>query len=229
MIVSGRTNFLEGISLQELPQMVRVAQFNRQFPRNTYIFRAGDQAVFVYILIEGRIRLSRLLESGKNVTFSILYPTSIFGEADILGNVAYSNDAQAIDDCIVCSIRKADFVEMLQLYPALLIRLHKILAERWKEAQEQIELLATLGVREKVIHVLQRYAWYQGILDKSKRWYAVQLNQPDISELAGITRESVNKVLGELKRENVLQIHGQIIEVSRDLVNGNETEKLSWG
>ena len=219
MVVSGRTDFLEGIPLQELPQMVRVAQFNEAFSRNAYVFRAGDQARFVYILIKGRIRLSRLLESGKNVTFSLLYPPNIFGEADVLGNATYSNDAQAVDECEVCSIRKADFVEMLQLYPALLVRLHKILAERWKEAQEQIEILATLGVREKVIHVLRRYAGYQNAANGTNNWYELQLSQMDISDLAGITRESVNKVLSELKRENVLLVRGTYIEISSELVN----------
>src|SRR5262249_44102015 len=89
-----------------------------------------------------------------------------------------------------------------------------------------IEILATLGVREKVIHVLRRYASYQSVASETNHWYELQLSQMDISDLAGITRESVNKVLSELKRENLLQVRGPFIEVSSALVDDDAGKLL---
>lgn len=213
------TDFFEGITPDEVPGIVRIAEMNRKYARNSYIFRAGDMADSVYILTSGRVRLSRLSETGKNVIYLIVGSKSIFGEADILGNEFYSNDAQALDDCVVSSIKKADFIALLQMYPALLVRLHKILAERWKEAQEQIALLGTLSVREKVVAILKRYVGQEGVSQYENGWWALTLNQQDIGELAGATRESVNKAFSELKRDEVLRLRGHVIEVADVFVN----------
>ena len=73
----------------------------------------GDQADFVYVVKKGRIKLSVLSDSGKEIAIDIIQPGEMFGEFALIDESVRSNMTQALDDVAILAFHKRDFVNLL--------------------------------------------------------------------------------------------------------------------
>src|SRR4030095_11208647 len=106
-----RVQIFSGLSSEE---MARVATYARSLrkARGEFIYMPGDRAECVYILRQGRIKLSVLSESGKEVAIDIIQPGEIFGEFALVDESLRSNMAQALDDMVMWVFAKRDFTHL---------------------------------------------------------------------------------------------------------------------
>ena len=89
--------------------MSRIAAHARSLrkARGEFIYMPGDRADFVYILKQGRVKLSVLSESGKEIAIDIIQPGEIFGEFALVDESLRSNMAQALDDMLDVGLLQA--------------------------------------------------------------------------------------------------------------------------
>lgn len=87
--------------------------------RNTRLFFAEEPSDNIYLVKEGRVKLTRANSEGKEVILDILGPGEIFGELALAGEDSRSHNAAALEDALVCIISREDFEDLLKRHPQL--------------------------------------------------------------------------------------------------------------
>src|SRR5215212_5833509 len=105
-----RIQIFSGLRPDEMSRITAQARSLRK-ARGEFIYMPGDHADFVYFLKEGRIKLSVLSESGKEIAIDIIQPGEIFGEFALVDESPRSNMAQALDDMLLWVFPKREFTQ----------------------------------------------------------------------------------------------------------------------
>lgn len=106
----------------------------RNFLKYSVIFGEGTKGDSAYLLKEGRVEISKMMD-GKKKVFAILKPVSMFGEmAILLGDEKRTATAVALEDSKVVEIKKDDFEDYVRQSPAMISTLLNVLVHRLKTA-----------------------------------------------------------------------------------------------
>ena len=83
-------------------------------PRNTVLFREGQPARGVFVLCEGRAKLSVCSESGKRLTLRIAVAGEVLGLSASLSGTKYEVSAELLDDAQVAMVKRKDLLHFLR-------------------------------------------------------------------------------------------------------------------
>ena len=109
--------------LQEIDRITRMQEIKKREP----IYLQGDPGNTVFLLKKGRVKISSTAPSGKEFTFVILEPGEIFGELEALEDSPREALAKALDDALICAIRREDFDRYLRRHPDMALKLTKLI------------------------------------------------------------------------------------------------------
>lgn len=167
------------------------------FSRKDSIYSTGDTASHCYRVLEGAVRLSRILSDGHRQILDIFLPGDTFGIelAD-----AYAADAEAVGDVVVlkcpraCIDRRSDMTHRREMMT--------MLSRSLSAAQDHVAMLGHQGARERVANFLMRLAENQNCTDNE----AVDLpvGRQDMADYLGLTIETTCRTLTDLKTSNVI-------------------------
>lgn len=188
----------EGVEEQELDQLGKGSQPS-VVPKRNYIFTPDEPSHAVYMLKKGRVRISRLSETGKQVTLVILEPGAVFGESAIFSDQPRKYYAEALDDAYICAINKHEFEQIVTRNPMVSLRLAQIVEQRLEEAQEQLENLVFYDVQTRLARLLLKLADMHGERVPAGVRIGLRLTHEDLASLIGSTRETTSKILNEFK------------------------------
>src|SRR3954454_8226469 len=113
-----RVQIFSGLGSEELTRIATHARSLRK-TRGEFIYMPGDRADLVYILKRGRVKLSVLAETGKEIAIDIIQPGEIFGEFALVDESPRSNMAQALDDVLMWVFSRQDFTRPIPAQPKL--------------------------------------------------------------------------------------------------------------
>ncbi len=191
-------------------------RFGRVFPAGTTIFEEGAEGREMFVLQEGKVRISKKVRDVEKV-LADLGPGAFFGEMSILLNKPRSAKAVVLVDSKLLVIEPKTFEAMLKGNAEIAIRLIKILADRLQEADEQIENLLLRDDSSRVVHFLTRQADKKGKPVDGGRF--IPGNKEQIASQTGTDPKHVNDILEKLVKGNLLKIQADGFIVA-------ETEKL---
>jgi len=184
---------LEGAAQKPFP--VRVCE------KGEWICIQGNREESLYVVREGKVILSRLSADGTETVLGVLGTGEHFGDVSLLtGGTAHFN-ALAVKRTELLVIRKPDYRELLE-NPEACKFLMTGLATRCHDAWAQIEALGSTQVRDKVRVLLSWLVARVGI--RTRDGVVVNLNQTQLAQMIGTTRETLNRALKNLKNEGVL-------------------------
>jgi CRP-like cAMP-binding protein len=174
----------------------------RKVKRGTLLFRKGDVGSNLYAVCAGAVRVSAPSDQGKDAIFNLIVPGEIFGEIAFLDGGPRSADAVMIESGELMVIERRDFLPLLQDYPKLALRLLEVLCGRLRHTSQQVEDIVFLGLEARLAKALLYL--YEHSAPKSSQ--KLRVTQRDISQLIGVSRESVNKQLRSWQRHKWLKL-----------------------
>jgi CRP-like cAMP-binding protein len=173
--------------------------------RGEWIFVFGDSADSIYLLREGRIKITALADDGHEVLREIIGPGEIFGETSLILGIPRSTSAQALEASLLCEIRRKDFETLLSMYPELSFQLLKSLGVRLKQAEAQLVNVMcndiSSRVREALIDLIVKES---GAVPDGP--IKVKITQQDLANSIGASRQKTWQVLKELEDSSVLRL-----------------------
>jgi CRP-like cAMP-binding protein len=126
-------------------------------PRGTVIFRQGDPGEEMFVISQGRIRLT-LGGEGHEKEIAVLGPGDFFGELSLLSGAARTATAEAIEDSLLLPIGRDVFAMMVQDDLDIVFRMFKIQGQRVERTNEPIQVLSQqLGQIRILAHCLKRF------------------------------------------------------------------------
>ncbi len=187
----------------ELVRFSRVA-VPRSFPPGTRVFHEGDRSDACYIVRSGDFRVTREHSDGRAITLASLGRGDIFGELAMLDGEVRSASVEALSDGELLALPAADVRALLARHPGITVKLVAALVRRLREANERISRQSFQTVPSRVAGVLSQLVADETPVSDGGG-ITIRMNQADLAQLAGTSRESVSRFLAELERAGVVR------------------------
>lgn len=173
----------------------------REVPRGGFVFHEGDPATAVNVAAEGRIKIVRETDAGRQVILRLIHPGEPFGVSGGWGGATYPASARALDDAVVLQLPAREFNRLLGDHPALALAVIADLAARLREAEARILDLGTEGVEARIARSLLRLASPPAHGEPPA---AVALSRQDLADLTGATLSTVSRTLAAWHRRGIV-------------------------
>lgn len=209
-----RVQLFSGLGSEEMTRIAAHARSMRK-PRGEFIYMPGDRADFVYILKHGRVKLSVLSESGKEIAIDIIQPGEIFGEFALVDESQRSNMTQALDDVLMWVFSKHDFTKLLTSLPILALSYIKLVGDRRRRMEKKLSDITSKPVSGRICELLHELSTSSGEFETVASDYIVPLTHQDVASLIGAARQTTTTVLNDLERRGIIELGRGWIRVKR--------------
>jgi len=199
-----RLELLQGMS-QEAVHRFNAMMRRTKRRRGEWVFVNGDRADSVYLLQEGRMKITALSEDGHEVVHGIVGPGEIFGYTSTILGIPRTTSAQALETSLICEIYRKDLETLLSMYPELSFQLLKSVGLRLKKAEAQLVNVICNDVSHRVREVLIDLVIKESgnVPDQPIK---IKITQQDLANLIGASRQKTWQALKELEDSNVLRL-----------------------
>jgi len=190
-------------------QLCRYAK-HATLKRGATIFSKGDPGNSLIAVISGTVKISISSPDGRSAILNLIGPGEIVGEVAVLDGQARTADATANSNCEIFVIDRREFLPFVRSQPALAMKFIELLCARLRWTSDQVEevILQDLPGRlaSALIRLTERHKVAQG-------GRTIAVTQQEISEMVGMTRESINKQLCNWRRAGVIWFKGKNYKV----------------
>jgi len=181
-----------------------------EIARKHLVYAAGEESGTVYILKEGKIKITRLLENGKELTVDILGPGDIFGESAMSDEGERTSSAEAMEDASICAMSKKDFEEFLATRPHFAFRITKWMGIRKQRIENRLENVLFQDVPERLMTTLRELAERFGApAGGGGTRISIRLSHQELANLIGASRETVTLEINNLRKSGELLLDGR--------------------
>jgi CRP/FNR family cyclic AMP-dependent transcriptional regulator len=174
-----------------LDQLCRYAKYTK-FKRGAEVFSKGDPGTSLFAVVSGAVRMSTASAEGRVALLNLIGPGEIFGEMAVLDGGTRSTDAIANSNCELLIIDRRDFLPFLRSQPDLAMKFIELLCARLRWTSEHVEQMILNNLPARLAHTIVRLAARNQPETAS---FGIEMTQQRVSEMAGMSRESVNKLL----------------------------------
>jgi len=189
-------------------------KFTAVYPKGSLLFVEGEQPRGVFILCSGRAKLTTSSAEGKILIVKIAEPGEVLGaSATILGK-PYEVSAETLEPSQLNFIKRDDFLRFLNTHAEASMHTVQQLSEKYHAAQREIRSLGlsrTTG--EKLAKLLLEWCEREGEITTKGIRLKVLLTHEEIAQMIGTTRETVTRLLSDLKRKKIIDVKGSTVMV----------------
>src|SRR6185436_12284608 len=199
-----RVQLFSGLSEVEMKTINAAARSLRK-ERGEFVYMPGDTANSVYFLNKGRIKLSVLSHSGKEIAIDIIQAGEMFGEFALIDESERSNMTQALDDVTILVFNKHDFVSLLKSQSNLALNYIRMVGDRRRRMEKKLSDITSKEVSSRIcelLHELSANALPAGGGHQS----LIPLMHQDVASLIGASRQTTTSVLNDLMRRGFIEL-----------------------
>ena len=176
----------------------------KRFNAGATLFHEGDAGDSLYVVIDGRVRISRLSGSGAEATLAIVGKGDCVGEFALLDSRPRSATATAQTATRTFVVSRDDFRDWVRQRPEASLALLETLSLRLRRTDEAITDLMFLDLPHRLAkHLLTLAA---SVEPQPGRRLRIQVTQGELASMLGVSRESVNKQLNQFARDGWITI-----------------------
>jgi CRP-like cAMP-binding protein len=198
---------------EALDQLCRYAKYST-LKRGTTIVSKGDPGNSLIAVISGTVKISVSSPDGRSAILNLIGPGETFGEIAVLDGLARTADATANTNCEIYVIDRREFLPFVRSQPALAMKFIELLCTRLRWTSDQVEQVILQNLPGRLASALIRLT-EKHKLEPGGRTIAV--TQQEISEMVGMTRESINKQLRVWAARNWVRLeHGAIVVLNAE-------------
>jgi len=216
--MSSLANFLENVpifadldngTLEKIAQVGKI----KNYERDSIILLEQESGTALFVILNGKVKVSRNSTDGKEVILTILNESDFFGEMAILDGLNRSASVIALEDSQLFIIQRNDFLNLLKTYPDVSIALLQELTARLRAADMKIKSLSLRDAEGKVASVIIQLAddigkIKQGIVEIEK----LPLQQ-DLANMAGTSRETISRTIHSFIKKGLIELEGNKLRI----------------
>jgi CRP/FNR family transcriptional regulator len=180
--------------------MQRLAQHTtmREFGRGKVILQPDELQEMIYLIKEGRVKISRYSPDGREQILTLLEAGDVFGEFALVKETDPVH-VEAFEDTLICTMERDEFLGLVRRQPEVMLQVVKVLAERLRVAEEEIADLVFRDVSGRLAVLLLRLAEAYGQKDGVALRLTLRLTHQEIASMIGATRETVTSTLSRFR------------------------------
>jgi CRP-like cAMP-binding protein len=197
-------------------ELIASLLIERRYARNTTIVEEGLPGDYMYVIREGRVKVTKLSDEGREKILNFLDEGGFFGEMALLDRAPRIASVKTLKPVRLLALSRTDFLNALRTSPDLAMAVIQELVRRLREVDEQASSLSFQRVKERTKGLLRRLA-HESADDPERRTTAALTHQ-QIADMIGTSRETVTRVVKELKLDGWLHQDGKryVVPASED-------------
>lgn len=192
--------------------MIEAGAIVKNFPKGAIIVTQGDESQTMYVVLEGRLRVYRAQEDGKEITLGGLAKGDYFGELALLDPAPRSASVMALQASRLALLPRSHVLQCLDQQPELARNLLTSLAGRFRTLTVWMSDLASLDVYGRVAHFLLDHA-----RDEDGEQVTEPMTQQELAQHIGASREMVSRIFKELRAGGYISLRGRQVVIHRRL------------
>jgi len=185
----------------------------RRFPRDSTIVQEGQPGDYMYVLREGRVKVTKLTGAGREKILEILQAGAFFGEMALLDPPERSASVKTMEPVRVLALSRHDFLDALSRSPGLAMAVIRELARRLRHTNLDASHTPYQSVKERTQELLQRLA-----TEPAEGGWRVSpaLTHQEVADMVATSRETVTRAVKQLKQEGCLRQEGKRYWIRED-------------
>jgi CRP/FNR family transcriptional regulator, cyclic AMP receptor protein len=184
------------------------------YPKGAVLFVEGQEPRGVFILCNGRVKLSASSAEGKSLILRVAEAGEIVGLPGTISGKPYEVTAEAFEPIQANFIPRAAFLSFLKEHGEVAVRVAELLSNIYLTACREIRYLGlTSSAEEKLARFLLDFATKNGTNNGQSR-ATLTLTHEDIAEMIGASRETVTRLFNAFKRKKLLEVHGSTLVIT---------------
>jgi CRP/FNR family transcriptional regulator, cyclic AMP receptor protein len=194
------------------------------YPRGAVLFLEGEMPRGVFVICSGRAKLTTSSADGHSLTLRTVEPGEVIGLGSVVGDCPYPMSAQTLSPCQMSFIPKLEFLRFLRSNSDVSIRVAKHLSMELHQAWRQSRMVALApDTQAKLVEFLMDYAGRRGQSAEDGLRIALNMTHEEIAKNIGASRESVSRILKDLRNRGVICVNGGTIIIRHAIELNNLT------
>lgn len=198
---------------EETLQKIEQIGSRKSYQKNEVVLMEEDAGTALFVIVNGKVKVSRASNDGREVILTILAESDFFGEMAILDGLTRSATCTAIDDSELFLIQRNDFLNLLREYPEISIALLQELTSRLRVADMKIKALSLKDAEGKVATVVLQLADDIGKIKQGKVEIEKLPLQQDLANMAGTSRETISRTLHAFAKKGLIELEGSKLRI----------------
>ncbi|MFH1574477.1 MAG: Crp/Fnr family transcriptional regulator [Acidobacteriota bacterium] len=184
----------------------------KSYRKNQIIFLEEETGNYMYIVLAGKVKVTKATPGGKETILAIHQPGDFFGEMALLDGKTSPATVAAIEDCRIATIYNEDFHRLLMRNEKVVKQIIQVLCSRlrtvWAQVQDLTYSTAEMRIRAGLRQLYQRH----GVTDSRGIIVNLKITHQELAEMVGTSRETVTRTLARLQKKGIILIeHRRIV------------------
>jgi CRP-like cAMP-binding protein len=199
---------LEEAALAEVSQN----KVMNSYKKGQTIFFQGNPPFGLYCIAQGKIKVSKIGNDGKESIVRIAGPGDVLGHRSLFSKECYSATATVIEDAAICFLDKNYIYGALKADPSIALNLIRKLSKDMGAAETRNASLSQKSARERLAELLLTFMKNYGQDESDGRVRLdIKLNRDEIASIVGTAHETIIRIISEFKEEGILEQEGKTI------------------
>jgi CRP/FNR family transcriptional regulator, cyclic AMP receptor protein len=221
--------FFCDLSQPDLKEL-ELVKITKVFPRHTTLFLEGQPADGVYMLCQGRVKLSTCSQDGRIIIIGVAGPGEVLGLSAAMAGVEYEVTAEVIEISQVNFVPREEFLRYIEHHPAACLGVARQLGRNYYAAHQK---LCAFGMSEPVFVKLAKLilGWSTDVQSSNGNGAVRMTNSfthEEIAEMIGTSRETVTRALREMRERGLVTLKGSDLVIhNRQLLSSTAGKPLT--
>lgn len=202
--IDGLSSFISDVSGSEALTKFTENRKIKSYKKKENIYREEDYPRGIYYINEGKVKIYKSHDYGKELITSLLKEGDFFGYISIIEESTYKENAQVIEDSKITFIPREDFFNLIFNNREVSRKFIQILSRSASDQQEQLVELAYSSVRRRVAAALLLLQKKYKTADDHA--FNTAISREDLANLVGTATESIIRTLSDFKIEKLIEI-----------------------
>jgi CRP/FNR family transcriptional regulator len=178
----------------------------KEFRKNHIILHEEDTNSFMYIIVQGKVKIYQIADQGKEMILSVHGAGEFFGEMSLIDGKTDPATVAAMEPSLIAVISRNDFYDMLYSQKKILENLLELLCSRLRESWKKIQMLNFNDAAQRVKMLLLMLAEDYGDKTAEGTTLRIKLIHQNMADMTGLSRETVTRVLDKMKSNGEIKI-----------------------
>lgn len=191
----------------EIKELIKFADRKFKCERGSFLFQEGMTADELYIIVSGKVQISKITADGRELSLRICGENDICGELTLFTeNPKYLLSAKVLEEAELYAIKKDVLESEIFLNSKLAFEFMKWMSDHFRKTQTKFRDLVLNGKRGALFSTLIRMSNSYGVQKNNEIFIDLPLTNQELANFCGTSRESTNRILSDLKKDHIISI-----------------------
>ncbi|WP_018755086.1 Crp/Fnr family transcriptional regulator [Paenibacillus terrigena] len=206
---TGNTSVFSDTNFNRLSVVMK----ERIFPEGSHLFWEGDPTDKLFYISKGRVKITKSTDEGKELIMYMYQAGDLVGNVDPFNQGKHSFTAEVMEETEIGIVEQKDLELLLCQHCDFSIEFMKWMGQHHRLTQTKFRDLMLYGKPGALCSTLIRLSNSYGEPHGEHTIINKKVTHTDLSNMIGATRESVNRMLSDLRKKDAIEYEGGLIVI----------------